>query len=200
MVGRSSLWLRDTLKQSLGNLKNHLRKDLTGKQLRLVQLNPEHWADLQTACAADPDIWEIYPHSMLGAHFQPSVVAMLAHPNRIVFAVVARLEPGEKVVGMTSYINPDIHGVVEIGGTYIEPSMRGTGFNDAMKTLMIDHAFASGFRRIEFRVDTRNQRSAAAVRKLGAQLDGTLRKNVVIWTGYVRDTYVFSLFKDEWRG
>ena len=100
-------------------MKNHPRKDLTGKQLRLVQLNPEHWADLQTACAADPDIWEIYPHSMLGAHFQPSVVAMLAHPNRIVFAVVARLEPGEKVVGMTSYINPDIHGVVEIGGTYI---------------------------------------------------------------------------------
>ena len=89
---------------------------------------------------------------------------------------------------------------MEIGGTYIEPSMRGTGFNDAMKTLMIDHAFASGFRRIEFRVDTRNQRSAAAVRKLGAQLDGTLRKNVVTWTGYVRDTYVFSIFKDEWRG
>ena len=181
-------------------MKNLLRKDLTGKQLRLAQLKPEHWADLQTACAADPDIWEIYPHSMLGAHFQPSVVAMLAHPNRIVFAVIARLEAGEKVVGMTSYINPDIHGVVEIGGTYIEPSMRGTGFNDAMKTLMIDHAFASGFRRIEFRVDTRNQRSAAAVRKLGAQLDGTLRKNVVTWTGYVRDTYVFSLFKDEWRG
>ena len=181
-------------------MKNLLRKDLTGKQLRLAQLKPEHWADLQTACAADPDIWEIYPHSMLDAHFQPSVDSMLAHPNRIVFAVIALLEPGEKVVGMTSYINPDIHGVVEIGGTYIEPSMRGTGFNDAMKTLMIDHAFASGFRRIEFRVDTRNQRSAAAVRKLGAQLDGTLRKNVVTWTGYVRDTYVFSLFKDEWRG
>ena len=101
---------------------------------------------------------------MLDAHFQPSVDAMLAHPNRIVFAVMALLEPGEKVVGMTSYINPDIHGVVEIGGTHIEPSMRGTGFNDAMKTLMIDHAFASGFRRIEFRVDTVIQRSAAAVR------------------------------------
>ena len=160
-------------------MKNLLRKDLTGKQLRLAQLKPEHWADLQTACAADPDIWEIYPHSMLGAHFQPSVDAMLAHPNRIVFAVIARLEPG---------------------GTYIEPSMRGTGFNDAMKTLMIDHAFDIGFRRIEFRVDTRNQRSAAAVRKLGAQLDGTLRKNVVTWTGHVRDTYVFGLFKNEWRG
>jgi RimJ/RimL family protein N-acetyltransferase len=101
---------------------------------------------------------------------------------------------------MTSFINPDVHGVVEIGGTYIEPSVRGTGFNHAMKKLMIHHAFACGYRRIEFRVDTRNQRSAAAVRKLGAQLDGVLRKNVVTWTGYVRDTYVFSLFEDEWRG
>ena len=70
---------------------------------------------------------------------------MLAHPNRIVFAVIALLEPGEKVVGMTSYINPDIHGVVEIGGTYIEPSMRGTGFNDAMKTLMIDQRLPVAF-------------------------------------------------------
>lgn len=182
------------------NLKQQLEQELTSAAIRLVQLKPEHWAGLQTACAADPDIWEIYPHSMLDAHFQPSVDAMLAHPNRIVFAVIARSESGEKVVGMTSYINPDTHGVVEIGGTYIEPSMRGTGFNDEMKKLLIEHAFASGFRRVEFRVDTRNQRSAAAVRKLGAQLDGTLRRNVVTWTGYVRDTYVFSLFKGEWRG
>jgi RimJ/RimL family protein N-acetyltransferase len=90
--------------------------------------------------------------------------------------------------------------VVEIGGTYIQPSVRGTGFNDSLKKLMIDHAFACGFRRIEFRVDTRNQRSAAAVRKLGAQLDGTLRQNIVTWTGFVRDTYVFSLLADEWHG
>ena len=98
---------------------------------------------MQAACAADPDIWEIYPHSMLGARFQPSVDAMLAHPNRFVCSDRS-LEPGEKVVGMTSYINPDIHGLAEIGD-YIEPSMRGTGFNDAMKKLMIEHAFAMAF-------------------------------------------------------
>jgi RimJ/RimL family protein N-acetyltransferase len=101
---------------------------------------------------------------------------------------------------MTSYINPNSHGVVEIGGTYIEPSVRGTGFNDLMKKLMIDHAFACGFRRIEFRVDARNKRSAAAVLKLGAKLDGTLRQDIVTWTGHVRDTHVFGLLQEDWNG
>lgn len=189
----------NTLIKKTMPLKN-LEENLQHRNLSLEFLTPGCFEGLRAACAADPDIWDIYPHSMLDEHFEPAVEAMLSHPNRIVFAALARSETAEKVVGMTSFINPDVHGVVEIGGTYIEPSVRGTGFNDAMKKLMIDHAFACGYRRIEFRVDTRNQRSAAAVRKLGAQLDGVLRKNVVTWTGYVRDTYVFSLFEDEWRG
>jgi RimJ/RimL family protein N-acetyltransferase len=175
-------------------------QSIASRSVRLELLSSDYLTGLRVACAADPDIWDIYPHSMLDEHFDPAVKAMLSHPNRIVFAALALSETAEKIVGMTSFINPDVHGVVEIGGTYIEPSVRGTGFNHAMKKLMIDHAFSCGYRRIEFRVDTRNQRSAAAVRKLGAQLDGVLRKNVVTWTGYVRDTYVFSLFEDEWRG
>ena len=101
---------------------------------------------------------------------------------------------------MTNYINPDASGVVEIGGTYISPSVRGTGFNRQMKTLMIEHAFAEGFTRIEFRVDTRNIRSMAAVSKLGAAHEGTLRRNRVTWTGYVRDTAIFGLLRDDWAG
>ena len=62
------------------------------------------------------------------------------------------------------------------------------------------HAFASGFTRIEFRVDGRNLRSRAAVLKLGATHEGILRKNRITWTGHVRDTYVFSLLRHEWSG
>jgi RimJ/RimL family protein N-acetyltransferase len=69
-----------------------------------------------------------------------------------------------------------------------------------MKKLMIDHAFACGFTRIEFRVDTRNKRSMAAVLKLGAKHEGTLRRNRITWTGYVRDTAVFGLLEEEWHG
>ena len=177
-----------------------LATPIASAMVGLEPLDTIHMQGLRDACAAEQDIWNIYPHSMLGEHFEPAVEAMVKNPNRLPFAVLAVDGSERPVVGMSSYINPDSHGVVEIGGTYIQPSVRGTGFNDSLKKLMIDHAFACGFRRIEFRVDTRNQRSAAAVRKLGAQLDGTLRQNIVTWTGFVRDTYVFSLFADEWRG
>jgi len=63
----------------------------------------------------------------------------------------------------------------------------------------IDHAFASGFDRIEFTVDARNKRSCAAVLKLGATHEGTLRRNRITWTGYVRDTCVFGLLREEWE-
>ena len=100
---------------------------------------------------------------------------------------------------MTSYINPDEQGVVEIGGTYISPGVRGSNFNLTMKRLLIEHAFNCGYRRIEFRVDVRNKRSQRAVLKLGAKQDGILRKNKVTWTGHIRDTAVFSIFEDEWQ-
>lgn len=164
--------------------------------VRLEPLAEHHLEPLRVACAEDKDIWDIYPVSMLDENFDKAIEEFHDTINWVRFAVINR-ETG-KLVGMTNYINPDQHGVVEIGGTYIAPSVRGSGFNDAMKKLMIDHAFAQGFTRIEFRVDTRNKRSMAAVMKLGAQHEGTLRKNRITWTSYVRDTAVFGLLKEEW--
>ena len=161
-------------------------------------LAERHLEPLRAACAEDREIWDIYPVSMLDENFDEAIQTFHDTTNWVRFAVI-NSETG-KLVGMTNYINPDPHGVVEIGGTYIAPSVRGSGFNNVMKKLMIDHAFAHGFTRIEFRVDTRNKRSMAAVLKLGAQHEGTLRKNRITWTGYVRDTAVFGLLKEEWQG
>jgi RimJ/RimL family protein N-acetyltransferase len=153
---------------------------------------------LRAACAVDTEIWEIYPVSMLGEHFDSALDRMLAfHQARSWIPFVAL--NGAEVVGMSCYIGADaVNGVVEIGGTYIAPKIRGTGYNDTMKRLMIDHAIDCGFTRIEFRVDARNARSMAAVLKLGATHEGTLRKNRITWTDYVRDTAVFGLLADEW--
>lgn len=164
--------------------------------VRLEPLAEHHLEPLRAACAEDQEIWDIYPVSMLDENFDKAIEAFHDTTNWVRFAVINR--ETDTVVGMTNYINPDSFGVVEIGGTYIAPSVRGSGFNDIMKKLMIDHAFACGFTRIEFRVDTRNKRSMAAVLKLGAQHEGTLRKNRITWTGYVRDTAVFGLLKEEW--
>ncbi|VWX57741.1 GNAT family N-acetyltransferase [Sphingorhabdus sp. 109] len=164
--------------------------------VRLEPLTEHHLEPLRVACAQDQEIWDIYPVSMLDENFDKAIEAFHDTTSWARFVVI-NSETG-KLVGMTNYINPDQHGVVEIGGTYLEPSVRGSGFNDVMKKLMIDHAFAQGFNRIEFRVDTRNKRSMAAVLKLGAKHEGTLRKNRTTWTGYVRDTAVFGLLWEEW--
>ena len=152
---------------------------------------------MREACAADTEIWAIYPVSLIDGGFEPGFAAMLATPGRLAFAVLH----GGRLVGTSSYLGiASADAALEIGGTYIVPELRGTGFNRAMKKLMIDHAIASGYRRIEFRVDTRNTRSMAAVGKLGAVLEGVLRRNRVTWTGYVRDTAIFSLLAEEWTG
>lgn len=175
-----------------------LSKILEDGPVRLEPLAEHHLEPLRAACAEDQEIWEIYPVSMLDENFDKAIEAFHDTTNWVRFAVINT--GTDAVVGMTNYINPDQFGVVEIGGTYIAPSVRGSGFNDIMKKLMIDHAFACGFTRIEFRVDTRNKRSMAAVLKLGAKHEGTLRKNRITWTGYVRDTAVFGLLREEWQG
>lgn len=169
---------------------------LADGEVRLEPLEDRHLEALRAACAEDPDIWEIYPHSMLGEHFDPAIAGRLATPG-VTFAACK----GDEVVGLTAYLRPDgANGVVEIGGTYIAPRTRGTDYNRRMKRLLIDHAFACGFQRIEFRVDERNLRSQTAVLKLGAKREGLLRRDRVTWTGHLRNTCIFSLLREEWTG
>lgn len=177
-------------------MTTNLSQILEQSPVRLEPLAEHHIELLRAACAEDQDIWEIYPVNMLGEDFDQAMRGFHDLKSWVQFAAI-HAETG-KVVGMSNYINPDQYGVVEIGGTYISPSVRGSGFNSAMKKVMIDHAFDNGFTRIEFRVDTRNKRSIAAVKKLGAKHEGTLRQNRITWTGYVRDTAIFGLLKQEW--
>jgi RimJ/RimL family protein N-acetyltransferase len=169
---------------------------LTDGDLRLEPFVDAHVEGLRLACTEDREIWPIYPFSMEGQHFDPSLARLRGMPNWALFAVF----DGDRVTGMTGYIYIDAPShTLEIGSTYIAPRVRGSGFNRRMKTLMIEHAIGVGFTRIELRVDTRNVRSMAAVLKLGAVKEGVLRQNRVTWTGYVRDTAVFSLLAHEWN-
>ncbi len=174
-----------------------LRATLAADDVRLAPLASEHIEPLRAACAEDSEIWEIYPHSMLGPHFDAVIASRFGAPDWVTFAACR----GDEVLGTTSYIRPDpVNGVVEIGGTYIAPRVRASGYNWAMKKLMIEHAFVQGYRRIEFRVDERNARSQAAVRKLGATFEGMLRRDRITWTGHIRNTCIFSLLLGEWLG
>ena len=66
------------------------------------------------------------------------------------------------------------------------------------KLVMLRRAFNCGIRRVEFRVDRRNARSQAAMKKLGAVREGVLRADRITWNGHVRDTVLFAILADEW--
>ena len=166
--------------------------------VRLEPLGEAHREGLRAACAADREIWTaLYPYSLEGPHFDTGWARMYAHPDptRINFAVVA----GGVCQGVTSYLAIDpVNATVEIGGTYYAPAFRGGAVNPAAKRLMLGHAFDSGARRVQFKVDAINARSRAAVGKLGAVQEGILRQDRVCWTGRIRDTAIFSVLADEW--
>ena len=162
--------------------------------LRLEQLDDRHREGLRAACAADSEIWDIYPSRLIGADFGPSFDAIVANPARRPFALIA----GGHIVGMSGYLNIAVdRQTLEIGGTYLQPDQRGTGLNRRIKQLLIDRAFACGFRRIEFRIDVRNGRSMAAVEKIGAVKEGVMRQERITWNGHVRDTALYSILADE---
>ena len=178
-------------------MRDALYIELADGDLRLVKLAEAHREALRTACTADRDIWPIYSSSFDPEHFDASFDALIANPVRMPYAVFA----GDRLVGMTAWLRPDWTAqTVEIGSSYIHPDVRGTGLNGRLKRLMIDHAFAVGIRRIEFRIDERNTRSQAAVAKLGCTKEGVLRSERMTWTGFVRDTGLWSLLAAEWRG
>jgi RimJ/RimL family protein N-acetyltransferase len=172
-----------------------LAKSMLNGDLRLEPLAEAHREALKAACAEDPDIWEIYAVPYGPGHFDESFDKLRERPNSLAFAI---LEGGE-IVGMSAYLGIEAdRGVLEIGNTYYVPRLRGTGFNRRVKDLMIRRAVDCGFRRIEFRVDSRNARSQAAMAKLGAVREGCLRADRITWTGHVRDTILFSILAEEW--
>jgi RimJ/RimL family protein N-acetyltransferase len=172
---------------------------LENRFVRLEPITEAHREDLRAACAADPATWnELYPYSMLGEAFDAGWDRMYASPGPewMPFAVMADGRCG----GVSSYLAIDpVSATLEIGATYYGPDLRGGAVNPGAKRLLLAHAFESGARRVQFKVDAINARSRAAVLKLGATQEGILRQDRVTWTGRVRDTVVFSILADEWR-
>ena len=171
-----------------------LAEPMSGDGCRAERLTETHRDEFRAACAEDADIWEIYYISYAPEHFDASFDALLQRPW-IPFA----LYDGDAFVGISCYLNiDDTRQTLEIGSTYYRPGFRGTGFNRRCKDMMLRHAFDRGYRRVEFRVDGRNARSQAAMKKLGAVREGVMRADRITWNGHVRDTVLFAILKNEY--
>jgi len=170
---------------------------MVGEGCRAEPFAEHHRAALRATCAEDPGIWTMYGTSYDPDHFDASLDALVANPLSRLFM----LYNGDELAGMSAYLNLlDARQTLEIGNTFYRPHVRSTGFNRRVKAMMLDRAFACGYRRVVFCVDKRNARSQAAMRKLGAVREGVLRADRITWTGHVRDTVLFAILKDEWPG
>jgi RimJ/RimL family protein N-acetyltransferase len=168
---------------------------MTGDGCRAELFEERHRDALRAACAEDPDIWAIYANNFGPDGFDQSIDRYTSNPNNRTFV----LFDDNELAGMSSFLGIDEpRQTLEIGGTYNRPHIRGRGFNHRVKDMMLKRAFDCGIRRVEFRVDIRNQRSQAAMKKLGAVREGVLRAERITWTGHVRDTVLFAILKEEW--
>jgi RimJ/RimL family protein N-acetyltransferase len=176
-------------------MTEELAVPMTGDGCRAEIFSEQYHMPLKAACAEDTDIWQINANNFGRDGFDASIDRYISNPNNRTFV----LFDGDEFAGMSSYLGIDEgRQVLEIGGTYYRPHLRGTGFNRRVKAMMLARAFECGIRRVEFRVDRRNARSQAAMKKLGAVREGVLRADRITWTGHVRDTVLFAILKDEW--
>lgn len=172
---------------------------LDGRFVRLEPLEERH-RELVRPAAQHPEIFAVTT-SALGALFDPYIDNALqrtASGHELAFVVLHKAHG--RPVGMTRYLNiEEAHKRLEIGSTWYEPSVWAGVVNPECKLLLLQHAFEQlKFNRVEFKTDLRNTRSQAAIRKLGAQQEGVLRKHMVVADGYVRDSVLFSIVSDEW--
>jgi N-acetyltransferase len=114
-----------------------------------------------------------------------------------------------RVVGTTRYLNircvddSSLPYAVEIGGTWLGASAQRTAINTNAKLLLLDYAFTSwSVSRVDLKTDARNERSRAAIERIGASLDGVLPhwqpSQVPGEEGLYRDSAMYSITGDDW--
>jgi len=184
---------------------------LEGHHVRLEPLTMLHAEGLLAAVSEDQStyVWTRAP-----APDAAGVVAFideaLAEPARLAFATLWTDEG--RIVGSTSFFAEqwpwgghtgpsDAPDAVEIGGTWLAASAQRTAVNTEAKLLMLSHAFdVWQVQRVSLKTDARNERSRAAIERLGARFDGILRRHMPALgpAGGTRDSAFFSILPDEW--
>jgi len=180
----------------------NLASVLEGRVVRLEPLARRHEQGLFEA-AQDERIWRWMPYDASASleTFHAWLENALAASESGTEAAFATVDAGTgEPAGSTRYLalRPE-HRVLEIGWTWLAPTYWQTGANIEAKMLMLEHAFENlGCLRVEFKTDSRNERSRAALAALPAQFEGVFRKHMLVRGGEHRDSAYYSIIDDEW--
>lgn len=189
---------------------------LSGRMVRLEALDRKHIPGLAVASAADREFyrWSPVPDGIEQVTtYVETALSWQDAGTAVPFAIV-RVED-HAVIGSTRFWNierwawprgherqgrafPD---ACEIGYTWFAKASIRTGANAEAKFLMLRHAFEDwGVLRVCFHTDERNERSRAALERLGAKFEGVLRAHRMAADFTARNSFRYSIVAAEWAG
>ena len=173
---------------------------LAGRHAHLEPMAHAPVDGLRAALAGDAlaALWfTSVPRADDAAAYVDAVLTAQADGRVLPFVV---LDANGRVVGSTRYygLEADVP-KLSIGYTWYAPEVQRTGVNTETKLLLLAHAFETlGCISVVFETSWFNQRSRAAIARLGARQDGVLRNHKRHADGSPRDTVVFSIIDSEW--
>jgi RimJ/RimL family protein N-acetyltransferase len=187
---------------------------LSGSYIRLEPLTRGHKDGLAAAAAEDPSLYRWSPVPQGDAEttlYIDTALNWRDASNGVPFAII-RAEDGV-VLGSTRFWNleswqwPQGHArqgrqkpdACEIGYTWLARSAIRTAANTEAKMLMLTHAFEVWEAlRVCLHTDARNQRSRAAIERIGGKCEGTLRAHRMAADYTPRDSVRYSILAAEW--
>jgi len=177
------------------------RVTLEGDRVRLEPLSRDHLAGLADV-AFDDAIWRwtiARPTDLDGLEaWLNAALAQQAAGMEVPFATVDRATG--RPIGSSRFLNisPE-NRRLEVGWTWLAAAFQRTGANREVKLLQLTHAFETlGANRVEFKTDSRNERSRAALLGIGATFEGIFRNHVIMADGPLRHSAWYSVTVEDW--
>ena len=170
---------------------------LAGEHVRLEPAGEGHLADL-VAAGADPVVWAHLPWPQ--PRDRAAMRALLDAERRVALPFAQIEVASGRAIGITTYRDVDERNrTLEIGGTRLGRPWWRSAINTEAKLLFLGHAFdVLRANRVAIKTDIRNERSQAAIARLGAVREGVLRHQMIRPDGSLRDTVLYSVLPEEW--
>jgi RimJ/RimL family protein N-acetyltransferase len=175
------------------------RITLKGRFVRLEPIEERHRDDILAAAAQDAETFRfLFTDLSKGVSVWSAYLADALRDEYVSWATVDAATG--RAIGSSRFLDiaPE-HGRLEIGWTWLAPSHQRTVTNTEAKLLQLSYAFDElGATRVALKTDDRNERSQAAIARLGAVREGVLRHQFRMPDGFMRSSVYFSILADEW--